>query len=67
MKSVVINKLSKYFRIYKKEAGICGSLKSLFHSEYSDSKAVDNISFEIDRVELIGLIGPRGAENTMKL
>ncbi|OGK42061.1 hypothetical protein A3A74_00265 [Candidatus Roizmanbacteria bacterium RIFCSPLOWO2_01_FULL_35_13] len=67
MKSIVVKNLSKYFRVYKKEPGIAGSLKSLFHRKHYDSKAVDNISFEIEEGELIGFIGPNGAGKTTTL
>src|SRR3990170_6747462 len=67
MKSIVVKNLSKYFRVYKKEPGIAGSLKSLFHRKHYDSKAVDNISFKIEEGELIGFIGPNGAGKTTTL
>lgn len=44
-----------------------GSIKSLFKREYETVKAVDNVSFKIDKGEMIGLIGPNGAGKTTTL
>lgn len=59
--------LSKYYKVYKKEAGFVGSIKSLIHREHYDEKAVDDISFNIAEGELIGFIGPNGAGKTTTL
>jgi len=59
--------LKKYYQVYKKEPGLSGSIRSLFHRKYEDVKAVDNISFEINEGELIGFIGPNGAGKTTTL
>src|SRR3990167_9830250 len=67
MHSIVVKNFSKYFRIYQKEPGLAGSFKSLFQRKHYDSKAVDDISFEIKEGELIGFIGPNGAGKTTTL
>lgn len=59
--------LCKYYRVYKKEPGITGSIKAIFNRQYFDVKAVDNISFGIAESELVGFIGPNGAGKTTTL
>jgi len=64
---ISVSHLSKYYQIHQKEAGFVGSLKSLVNRKYYDSKAVEDISFNIDEGELIGFIGPNGAGKTTTL
>lgn len=65
--AITVNKLSKYYQVYKKEPGVFGSIKSIFNRQYFDVKAVDEISFGIDESELVGFIGPNGAGKTTTL
>lgn len=64
---ISVSKLQKYYQVHKKEPGLSGSVRSLFHRKYEDVKAVDNISFDIKEGELIGFIGPNGAGKTTTL
>src|SRR3989344_2426266 len=64
---ISVKDLRKYYQIHEKEPGISGTIKSLFSRKYSDAKAVDGISFEIEEGELIGFIGPNGAGKTTTL
>jgi ABC-2 type transport system ATP-binding protein len=53
--------LSKHFKTLKKEPGFLGAVKGLFSRKYDVKKAVDGISFEIDKGEMVGYIGANGA------
>lgn len=67
MAIIEVKHLKKYYQVHKKEPGLAGSIRSLFHRKYEDVKAVDNISFEIEEGELVGFIGPNGAGKTTTL
>jgi len=64
---IAVANLKKYYRVFHKEPGLKGSLKSLFKRKHDIVKAVDDISFRINKGELIGFIGPNGAGKTTTL
>lgn len=53
--------LRKEFKKAIKEPGIKGSIKSLLNPQYEQVVAVKDISFEVDKGEILGFIGPNGA------
>lgn len=58
---IQVEHLSKSFKVVKKQSGMMASLKSLFHHETLEIKALDDISFNIDEGEIVAYIGPNGA------
>lgn len=61
MAVIQVNNLSKNFKVKVKEKGLKGSLKSLVKPKYKIIKAVKNISFSVEKGEMIAFIGPNGA------
>ena len=60
-KALKLTGLTKKFKTKQKEAGLLGSFRALFKSTIKEVTAVDNISFEINKGEIVGFIGPNGA------
>ena len=58
---IKVENLSKEFKVSKKYPGFKGALKTFFSNEYTIKKAVDNISFHINKGEIVGYIGANGA------
>lgn len=58
---IQVTDLRKEFKKAIKEPGLKGSFKALFSPKYEIVKAVDGISFDVPKGEIIGFIGPNGA------
>jgi ABC-2 type transport system ATP-binding protein len=59
--------LTKTYRVAQKKEGVGGALRGLFHREYREVRAVDNISFTIEPGEMVAFLGPNGAGKTSTL
>lgn len=61
MPAISVHDLRKTFMSKRKMAGLKGSLRSLVRPEHQAVEAVRDLSFEMERGELLGFIGPNGA------
>lgn len=61
MPLIEVNNLVKDYKLNVRKKGLLGSIQSLLIPEYKIKRAVDNISFTIDKGEMVGFIGPNGA------
>ena len=61
MTAIKVENLSKTFKVKVKDKGLKGSIKSIFKPKYKEIKAVKDISFEVEKGEIIAFIGPNGA------
>lgn len=64
MNVITTNQLTKSYKRYKKDAGLKGSVKSLFKREYVTKDAISGFNLSIGEGEFVGLIGPNGAGKT---
>lgn len=67
MPAIEVNNLTKAFRTYKKQPGFAGAVRGLFHRQYEQTLAVNDVSFKIEPGELVGFLGPNGAGKTTTL
>lgn len=61
MSIIKVNNLCKTFKVKTKEPGLSGSIKSMFAPSYKEVKAVKDISFQVEKGEILAFIGPNGA------
>jgi ABC-2 type transport system ATP-binding protein len=59
--------LTKVYRTYRKEGGLRGSIKGLVRRTYQETRAADDVTFQIEEGELVGFLGPNGAGKTTVL
>lgn len=66
---IQVEHLCKTFRVSNRNAGLTAALKALFHRQYREIKALNDISFTIPDGEMVGYIGPNGAgkSSTIKI
>jgi ABC-2 type transport system ATP-binding protein len=61
MNVIEVKGLSKTFKVKTKEAGLRGSISTLFRPDYKTVEAVKGIDFTVSKGEILAFIGPNGA------
>ena len=61
MNAIEVKNLNKTFKVKVKEKGLIGSIKSIIKPKYKSIKAVKDVSFNIEKGEVVAFIGPNGA------
>lgn len=67
LNAIYVQSLSKTYRVPEREAGFKAAVRSFFRRKYRDVEAVKEVSFGINRGEVVGFLGPNGAGKTTTL
>src|SRR6187399_150741 len=67
MPAIEAFELTKIYRTYRKERGLWGAVKGLGWRRYDETRAADQVSFQIEEGEFVGFLGPNGAGKTTAL
>lgn len=59
--AIILNNVSKLFKVTEADTGILGSLRSFISPRHSTVRAVESIDLVVGRGEILGYIGPNGA------
>ncbi len=61
MPQIVVDGLSKRFRVAMRDPGVMGALRGVMRRRMREVVALDGIGFSLEAGELLGFIGPNGA------
>jgi ABC-2 type transport system ATP-binding protein len=64
---VRVDDLCKFFAVPERDPGLRAAVRSLVRRKTREVRAVEEISFEIGRGEVVGFLGPNGAGKTTTL
>ena len=65
--AIAVRGLTKTYRYHRKEPGERASLRAFFRRQSLEMRAVEDVSFSIERGEVVGFLGPNGAGKTTTL
>ena len=67
MTQILVEQLSKSFKVAEREGGLMPAIRSVFRRKYKQVQAVDRVSFAVQPGEIVGFLGPNGAGKTTTL
>src|SRR5881394_891241 len=67
MSTIEARDLTKVYSTYRKESGLAGAIKGLVRRRYDETRAADQVTFQIEEGEFVGFLGPNGAGKTTVL
>jgi len=65
--AITADHLSKSYSVKVRTAGLSGAVRALVRPTYREVRAVDDVSFTLDRGEIVAFLGPNGAGKTTTL
>lgn len=61
MAYIEVKNVQKQFKVAKRKSGVKATVKNFIKREYQYIDAIKNVSFSIEKGEIVGYIGPNGA------
>lgn len=61
MPQILVQDLAKTYRVAERDPGLLGAVRGLVRRRHRTVEALKNVSFSLERGELLGFIGPNGA------
>lgn len=61
MSQIIVEGLTKIYRIAERTPGFLGAVRGVMHRRHREVEALKDVSFNLERGELLGFIGPNGA------
>jgi ABC-2 type transport system ATP-binding protein len=61
MPQILVQDLAKTYRVAERDPGVLGAMRGLVRRRWRTVEALKDVSFQLERGELLGFIGPNGA------
>ncbi len=61
MAQILVQGLAKSYRVAERDPGMLGAMRGLLRRRWRTVEALKDVSFTLERGELLGFIGPNGA------